>query len=72
MNGYDATEQAYKNGKRDGVREFAERVEETTWYHINAKGELVIGANSETNVPLYKAEDIYQIAKEMLGERSEK
>ena len=35
-------------------------IERTGWYHINARGELVHGANSQEDVPLYKAEDIYK------------
>lgn len=65
MNIHDACEEAYKRGYEKAIKEFAERVEETTWYHINAKGKLVVGANSENNTPLYKAEDILKIAKEM-------
>ena len=35
-------------------------IEDTDWYHVNEKGELVDGANSAHNTPLYKASDIYQ------------
>ena len=35
-------------------------IERTDWYHINNNGELVHGANSKYDVPLYKAEDIYK------------
>ena len=35
-------------------------IEGTDWYHINKDGELVQGANSATDVPLYKADDIYR------------
>lgn len=38
-------------------------IERTDWYHINPKGELVHGANSTDNIPLYKAEDVYQALK---------
>ena len=65
MDEFTATEVAYKNGYNQAIKDFAERIEETTWYHINAKGELVLGANSEIDTPLYKAEDILKIAKEM-------
>ena len=34
-------------------------VEEVGWYHINERGELVKGANSEDHEPLYKAKDVY-------------
>ncbi len=36
-------------------------IEDTDWYHINKNGELVLGANSVDDVPLYKAEDIYRV-----------
>ena len=65
MDEFTATEVAYKNGYNQAIKDFAERIEETTWYHINAKGELVLGANSEIDTPLYKAEDILKIAKEL-------
>ena len=38
--------------------ELLESIEETTWYHI-FKGKLIQGANGETDIPLYKASDIY-------------
>ena len=41
-----------------------DKVEETNWYHINKNGELVVGANSETDVPLYKHSDIKQVLAE--------
>ena len=34
-----------------------------TWYHINSKGELVEGANSNDDEPLYKYTDIKRIIK---------
>ena len=34
-------------------------VEGVDWYHINRNGELVKGANSREDEPLYKAKDIY-------------
>ena len=54
-----------KQIRAEAIKEVFEKVEATTWYHTNAKGGLAVGANGETNVPLYKAEDIYKIAKEM-------
>ena len=57
--------ETYRHCRAEAIKEFAERVYETTWYRINDKGELVVGANSENNIPLYKAEDILKIAKEM-------
>lgn len=41
-----------------------DKVEETTWYHINKDGELVVGANSETDIPLYKHSDIKRVLAE--------
>lgn len=41
-----------------------DKVEETTWYHINKNGELVMGANSETDIPLYKHSDITRVLSE--------
>ena len=38
-----------------------EAVEDTDWYHINKNGELVHGANSEEDTPLFKADDIYRV-----------
>ena len=38
-----------------------DKVEETTWYHINKNGELVKGTNSETDIPLYKHSDIARV-----------
>ena len=38
-----------------------EAVEETTWYHISKKGELVTGANSKDDIPLYKHSDIKEV-----------
>lgn len=34
------------------------RIEDTDWYHVNERGHLVHGANSQYNLPLYKAGDI--------------
>lgn len=41
-----------------------DKVEETNWYHINKNGELVMGANSETDIPLYKHSDIVRVLAE--------
>ena len=35
-------------------------IENTDWYHINHSGELVHGANSNDDTPLYKADDVYK------------
>ena len=37
-----------------------EAIENTDWYHINHSGELVHGANSNDDTPLYKADDVYK------------
>lgn len=62
---FEYVEAVKETARAEAIKEVFEKVEGTTWYRINHKGELVVGANSETDVPLYKAEDIYQIAKEM-------
>ena len=59
---------AYKTAKSEAYKEFAEMIDKTTWYHINKNGELVQGANSETDIPLYKAKDVHNLLKEMVGE----
>ena len=46
------------------IDQLIDKVEETTWYHINKNGELVVGANSETDDPLYKHSDIKQVLEE--------
>ena len=33
-------------------------IEHMTWYHVNGRGQLVDGANSDTG--LYKAKDVYK------------
>lgn len=38
-------------------------IEDIDWYHINAKGKLVDGANPANNTPIYKAFDIYNAIK---------
>ena len=59
---------AYKTAKSEAYKEFAEMIYKTTWYHINKNGELVQGANSETDIPLYKAKDVHNLLKELVGE----
>lgn len=39
-------------------------IENTDWYHV-AGGELVHGANSKEDEPLYKAEDIYSVIENL-------
>lgn len=58
MTEYDATEQAYKNGYKQGVKDFAERVTEALY-------------EADDVNPLTEWK-IDQIAKELLGERREK
>ena len=41
-----------------------DKIEGTTWYHINKNGELVVGANSKTDTPLYKHSDIKRVLTE--------
>lgn len=50
------------------MKEFEKKVRNTTWYHINSQGKLVVGANSEIHIPLYKAEDIDNLLKETVGD----
>ncbi len=57
----------YSEIKAEAVKEFAEKVNNLTWYRINSQGKLVVGANSEIHIPLYKAEDIYNLLKEKVG-----
>jgi hypothetical protein len=40
-------------------------MEDTNWYHINKDGQLVHGANSKDNEPLYKAKDVYAVLNTM-------
>ena len=54
--------------KAEAYKECAEKIDTTTWYHINKNGELVKGANSETDIPLFKAEDIFNLLKELVGD----
>ena len=35
-------------------------IEHTDWYHISVSGKLADGANPEHNIPLFKADDIYE------------
>ena len=55
MKPYEATEVAYKNGYKQGVKDFAERV----------KGRLALNTDIDNNEYLSVIEDIDQIAKEM-------
>lgn len=40
-------------------------IENTDWYHLNAKGEMVSGANSDGHQAWYKADDIYKVLEEL-------
>lgn len=42
-----------------------EAMEDVDWYHINNDGQLIHGANSEGDEPLYKAEDVYKVLNDM-------
>lgn len=46
-------------------------VEGVDWYHINERGELVKGANSREDEPLYKAKDIYEALENVKPAQSE-
>ena len=62
------TIKAIKYHKAEAYKEVTEKIDATTWYHINKNSELVMGANSETDIPLFKAEDIFNLLKELVGE----
>lgn len=42
-----------------------EAMEAVDWYHINSDGQLVHGANSKEDEPLYKAEDVYKVLNDV-------
>ena len=44
-------------------------IEDTDWYHV-AGGELVHGANSKEDEPLYKAKDIYSVIENLPSTQS--
>lgn len=44
-------------------------IEDTDWYHINRCGELVQGANSEEDIPLFKADDVYKALRSVPSEQ---
>lgn len=46
------------------IDQLIDKVEKTTWYHINKNGELVVGANSKIDIPLYKHSDIKRVLEE--------
>lgn len=46
-------------------QETIEAMESLDWYHINKNGQLVHGANSKADEPLYKAEDVYKVLNGM-------
>jgi len=49
--------------KRSDIRD---AVENTDWYHIGVKGNLVHGANSDLHEPLFKANDIFNAIEAVL------
>lgn len=61
----------YSELKADIYKEVEEKIEGLTWYHIGKRGKLVMGANGETDIPLYKAEDIYNLLNELIGKSAE-
>lgn len=40
-------------------------MEGVDWYHINSNGQLVHGANSKEDEPLYKADDVYKVLNDV-------
>ena len=42
-----------------------EAVEDIDWYHLNARGEMVSGANSAEHQAWYKADDIYKALEDL-------
>ena len=48
-----------------------EAMEDVDWYHINKDGQLVHGANSKEDEPLYKAEDVYKVLKDVQSAQPE-
>jgi hypothetical protein len=61
-------ENKLETAKAEAYKEIEEKIDKITWYHINKNGKLVMGANSETDIPLYKAKDVYNLLKELGGE----
>lgn len=47
-------------------KDAVDAIERTDWYHIEG-GELVHGASSEDDIPLYKADDVYKAINETPG-----
>ena len=47
-------------------------MENVDWYHISKDGQLVHGANSKDNEPLYKAKDVYKVLNDMPSAQPEK
>lgn len=47
-------------------------IENTDWYHLNAKGEMVSGANSAGHQAWYKADDIYKVLEELPSAQPER
>jgi len=52
-------------------QEAIDAIESTDWYHIK-DGELVHGANSKEDEPLYKAKDIYSVIENLPSVHPEK
>ncbi len=48
-----------------------EAMEDVDWHHINSNGQLVHGANSKEDEPLYKAEDVYKVLNDIPSAQSE-
>lgn len=49
--------------------EIVDAIERTDWFHINRRGELVHGANSQTDIPLFRCSDIYETIDKLFDEK---
>lgn len=46
------------------IDELTDTIEGTQWYHVNVEGKLTRGANSQIDIPLFKANDIFNALKD--------
>ena len=49
--------------------EVVNAIDETIWFHINRRGELVPGANSQTDIPLFRYSDICETIDRLFDEK---
>jgi hypothetical protein len=49
--------------------EIVDAIERTDWFHINKCGELVHGANSQTDIPLFRYSDICETIDRLFDEK---